>query len=287
VHYPPDPVALRLVALAVAVLDDLDLEPYSEGVVLRDGPPLEITWGEVRRAVGDADPDSGLARKRLRRHLRGRRIAAGADADVLAANARPVGLPVDHPMHPGPGWVCETVLGGVLELGLGFVGVGGDPDEVVLIPPECLAAAEVDSSSWWPPARRYLERMGAIAAERVVRDPAGLLRPIGDCDALTLLGSRTLRMALAWLDRTGLRAVAVPMRRRGWVDLSRIDPAFAPAAAAATDDEERGFARPLLVTADEVTVVARGGEPARLVLQDPAPPEPALPDVRWRGFELS
>ena len=43
-----------------------------------------------------------------------------------------------------------------------------------------------------------------------------------------------------------------PTRSRGWVDPRRADPAFVAAAWAATDVEERGSARPLLVTAEEV-----------------------------------
>jgi hypothetical protein len=43
------------------------------------------------------------------------------------------------------------------------------------------------------------------------------------------------------------------MRRRGWFDLSRIDPAFALAAAARRRRGTR-FSRPLLLTADEVTL---------------------------------
>jgi hypothetical protein len=59
------------------------------------------------------------------------------------------------------------------------------------------------------------------------------------------------------------------MRRRGWLDLGRIDPAFAAAAAAATEAAERGFDRPLLVTADEVVMAPAGGEPGLIELRDP------------------
>ena len=57
----PDPTALRRTALAVSVLDDVDLEPYGEGIVLRAGPPVEVTWRELRRVVAGADPKSDLA----------------------------------------------------------------------------------------------------------------------------------------------------------------------------------------------------------------------------------
>ena len=113
---------------------------------------------------------------------------------------------------------------------------------------------------------------GALAAERVRRDPRGQLRPYGGCDAVTLLGARSLRAALAQ-DGGGLGAAVVPMRRRGWTRLALIDPAFGPAAAAATQAVDRGFARPLLVTADELALVPEGGR-SEIVLRDPAVSDP-------------
>jgi hypothetical protein len=62
------------------------------------------------------------------------------------------------------------------------------------------------------------------------------------------------------------------MRRRGWLNLGRIDPAFAAAAAAATPPAERGFDRPVLVTRDEVVMAPAGGRPAEIVLRDPVAP---------------
>jgi hypothetical protein len=67
--------------------------------------------------------------------------------------------------------------------------------------------------------------------------------------------------------------MAAPVRTRGWLDLSRIDPAFAQTAAALADDESRGFPRPLLLTYDEVSMVSEGGRPAEIVLRDPATDE--------------
>jgi hypothetical protein len=124
--------------------------------------------------------------------------------------------------------------------------------------------------------------MGAIAVERLKMDSSGVLRPIGDCDVVTLLGSRVLRAYLTAGEAGGLRGAAVPMRRRGWFDLSRIDPAFALAAAGAVDEEERGFSRPLLLTADEVALAPAGGRPAEIVLRDPAVAAVAERAVRWR-----
>jgi hypothetical protein len=276
----PDSLELRRLALAVSVLDDVDIVPLDDGVLLTGDVPVEVSWLELRRALAGADPDDDLGRVRVRAWLRGRRIAADVHVDHLREQARPVGLPVDHPLHPGLDWVRHRVLGDALDLGFGFVGVGSDPDEVVVIPQGALDAAGVDPSPWWPVARDYLERMGAVAAQRLAAHPT--LRPIGDCDVVTLLGSRTLRAALCAHDGTGLRAAAVPMLRRGWLDLTRIDPAFTAAAAAATSPHERGFSRPLLVTADEVALAPEGGRPAEIVLRDPAAESPHLRPVLYR-----
>ena len=276
----PDSVELRRIALAVSVLDDIDIVPLDDGVMLAGTEPVEVSWLELRRAVAGADADSELARARVRAWLHGRRIAVDRDLEELRQLARPVGLPVDHPLHPGLDWVRHRVLGDALDLGFGFVGVGNDPDMVIIVPQGALDAAGVDPAPWWPVARDYLERMGAIAAERLADSPT--LRPIGDCDVLTLLGSQTLRTALCSKDGTGMRAAAVPMRTRGWLDLSRIDPAYTAAAAAATDELDRGFPRPLLLTEDEVTMAPEGGRPAEIVLRDKAADAPDLRPVLFR-----
>lgn len=278
--HAPDSLDLRRLALAVSVLDDVDIVPLDDGVILAGDNPVEVSWLELRRALAGADPADDLGRARVRDWLLGRRIAADVHPDHLREVARPVGLPVDHPLHPGLEWVRHRVLGDTLDLGFGFVGVGPDPDEVVVIPQGALDAAGVDPAPWWPVARDYLERMGALAASRVAGGP--VLKPIGDCDVVTLLGSRALRAALCADDGTGLRAAAVPMRRRGWLDLSRIDPAFTAAAAAATSPQERGFTRPLLLTVDEVTLAPEGGRPAEIVLRDPAVETPHLRSVLFR-----
>lgn len=278
--HAPDSVELRRLALAVSVLDDVDIVPTDDGVLLTGDAVVEVSWLELRRALAGADPESDLGRARVSGWLRGRRIAADTHPDHLRGLARPVGLPVDHPLHPGLDWVRHRVLGDVLDLGFGFVGVGDDPDEVVIVPQGALDAAGIDPLPWWPVARDYLERMGAVAAQRLA--DTSLLRPIGDCDVVTLLGSRALRGALCALDGTGMRAAAAPMRRRGWLDLTRIDPAFTTAAAAATAPDERGFSRPLLLTADEVTMAPDGGRPAEIVLRDKAVEMPHLRPMLFR-----
>jgi hypothetical protein len=105
---------------------------------------------------------------------------------------------------------------------------------------------------------------------------------MGDSDVATLLGSASFRAGLVADEPAGMRAAAVPTRNRGWLDLSRIDPAFARAAASLADPVERGFERPLLVTAEEVALARDGGDPVLQALRDVAAPDPVLPPVRFR-----
>ena len=270
----PSLTELRRMALAVSVLHDVDVEPAPLGVTLTGEPPVWVSWGECREALVDDDPESSAGRVRLAAWVLARRWAADAGPQALRAGLRPVGLPVDHALHPGPSWVCEQVMGGVLDLGLGAVGLDPqDRDRVVLLPPPAVEAAGLDPATTWTAVRARLEELGALAAEHVRLDPKGQLRPFGDADAVTLLGARSLREALA-RDHGGLVAAAVPMRRLGWTRLALIDPAFALAAAAASLAADRGFPRPLLLTVDEVTMVPEGGNPQRLVLRDAAAEAP-------------
>lgn len=274
----PSPTELRRGVLAVSVLHDLDIEPAPLGVVLTGEPSVWVSWGECRRALAGDDPETPAGRERLARWLLARRWAADVPLADLRERLRPVGLPVDHLLHPGLDWVRRRVLGDALDLGLGAVDLDpADPDHVVLLPQPLLDALGLDAEVAWLDAEVYLERMGVIAAERLALDPKRLLRPIGDCDVVTLMGASTLRKAIA-ADSGGLGAVVVPMRRRGWANLTLIDPAFGPAAASATPAEDRGFARPLLLTEEELSLAAEGGRPERLPLLDPAGDEPWLRD---------
>jgi hypothetical protein len=268
-------MALKRCALAVSVLLDLDVEPADNGLRVVGVPPVLVSWKECRRALAGADPETDLGRRLLARWLLRRRWLADHTYDDLAERARPIGLPLDHVLHPGLDWVRSRVMGDALDLGLGFLGIQpGQPDRVTLMPQPAIDAAGLAdvAGAWWLRASNYLERMGTVAAERFLRDRTAVLRPMGDCDVVTLLGSSVFRGALAGSESGGMRPVVVPMRTRGWVDLRRIDPAFAPAAAAATASVDRGFARPLLVTADEVTMVRAGGA-ATIAVSDPAPQE--------------
>jgi hypothetical protein len=278
----PSVTELRRGVLAVSVLHDLDIEPAEFGVVLPGVPTVWVPWSECLRALAGHDPES-TGRHRLADWLLARRWAASLSPDALLERLRPVGLPVDHLLHPGLDWVRERVLGDALDLGLGAVDLDpADPDRVVLLPATVLDAAGLDQEAVWVQARLLLDSLGAMAAERVRRDRRGQLRPLGDCDVPTLLGSRALRAALA-ADAGGLGAAVVPMRTRGWTKLALIDAAFGPAAARATSPEQRGFDRPLLITADELTLVAEGGRSELLALRDPALGDPPwLKDVLYR-----
>jgi hypothetical protein len=278
----PTSTELRRGVLAVSVLHDVDLEPSDEGVTLTGAPRVHVPWSECRRALAGHDPESEAGRTRLTGWLQARRWAADAGPQALELALRPVGLPVEHVLHPGLDWVRERVLGDALDLGLGAVGLDpADAERVVLLPATVLDAAGLDADVVWQAERARLEELGALAAERLKTDGRGQLRPYGDCDVVTLLGARALRAALAEA-HGGMGAAVVPMRRRGWTRLALIDPAFGPAAAAATAPEDRGFPRPLLVTADELTLASEGGRPEEIVLRDPSADEPWVRDVLYR-----
>jgi len=263
-------LVLRRCALAVSVLHDVDLRLGLTGIRLPGTPVVQVGWAEARRALATADPEGHEAYRRLHGWLTARRWIADSAPEKLTRTARPVALPPDAPVHPGADWAHRRVLGDALDVGLGFVGLDpARPDDVVIVPAGALQAAGVDTVRLWTAADAYLETMGRIAAARYDRDPTAPLRPLGDCDVLTLLAAQTFRAALV-ATTGGMRTVAVPMRTRGWLDLSRIDPAFALAAAAATEPDQRGFDRPVLLTRDEVTAARTGGRPAAAALADPA-----------------
>lgn len=261
--------ALRRCALAVSVLYDIDLVPHADGVTLpRAGL---VTWAAIARAVATVDVNSEQARERLGEWIWVREQVAGTPIPVLEASARVVGMPVDDSLHPGADWVREHVPGGALELGLGLVGLDPQsPETVVPVAESVLLDAGLYGDSWWPAARERLDRMGELAAQRRQRDDAAPIRPMGDADVVTLLGTRALRARLAAEQPDGLATVVVPLRDRGWAPATRMDPAFGPAVAAIADDVDRGFARPLLVTAEELALVRERGTAVQQVLRDSA-----------------
>jgi|GEM_PF-460558 len=273
-------VALRQLVFAVSVLQDLDLVPVDDGVLLTSG--RMIAWDCLELALDGHDLGAPSSRTVLSTWLRAVQDISWRSPGDLASRARPVGLPRGHHLHPGRTWTQSTVPGQVLDLGVGLLGIATDPDEVVVLGAGLLEACGHDSASWWPSCLGYLEQMGQLAASRHTLHPDRPLHPMGDCDVVTLLGSATLRRCLAGTDSAGMRAAAVPTRRRGWLDLSRIDPAFALVAASLADSAERGFDRPLLITAEEVVLARAGGDPVLQALRDAAAPDPVLPAVRYR-----
>jgi hypothetical protein len=286
---------MRRDALAVSVLRDLDLTATESGVVLDGVPAVEVGWDECERALDGARPDTELGRYRLAIRLLGRRrladlvpTAEGAGGLVdlaesgLLERMRPLGFPVGHPRHPGPGWTVTRVLGDAVDVGLAIRGLDpARPDEVLPVSPDLLQAASLDDTGCWTAARGYLDAMASVAAQRWRRAPTQPLRPVGDCDVVTLLASPVLRSALA-ASQGGMCACVVPMRTRGWTDLRRVDPAFAVTAVAATTDEQRGFDRPLLITADEVGLAAVGGRPNEIALRDAEADPPWLARTSYR-----
>jgi hypothetical protein len=278
----PEAPELRRCALAVAVLHDLDVLPAIDGIVLPGTPMVEVSWTECRRALGGVEPESDDGRYRLARWLLVRRWLADRPLGDLVERARPYGACVESPLHPGLDWVRRRVHGDSLDLGLGFVGLDPrDPDRVVPVPQLLLDSAGVDADDWWPTAVVYLEQMGRMAAERIDRRPEAPLRPMGDCDVVTLLGSMTLRTAMVDGIADGMRTVAVPMRSRGWLDLHRVDPAFSAAAARLTAPDERGFSRPLLITREEVALAPEGGDVVKPGIEDRIAPVIDLRDVLY------
>lgn len=256
-HRPGPAPRLRALLLAVQVLGDVDLEIADRWLLLPGGH--RIAWRHVRAEARGLSAGSERDRRRLAAWLESVQQLAAMPADLRVEHLRPVGLPVGHVLHPGGQWARETVLGGALDLGIGVLGLRpARPDVVEVVTPTAWAALRVDPTPHWPRCGAVLEEMGLLAGRRWALSSDGQLRPMGDCDVLTLLGAVSLRRRLAGTDG-GMRAVLAPMRRRGWTRLSRLDPAFGPAAAMATDPVDRGFLRPLLVTADEVVLAGDGG----------------------------
>jgi hypothetical protein len=296
-------VALRRCLLAVTVLHDLDLDWDDAAIGGGDGFPLlrvggpdpvDVPPARLREVLAGCDLEAPATVERLARWLLLRHRLTGVSTALLVDAVRIVGFPVGHVRHPGPDWVRTTVPGGVLTLGLGLLpevvpgvipdalrqadsgrlGGSGTASAVTAAPPVPLPAGlledlGLDPATLWPDATARLEELGSLAASRRRRRPRDPLRPLAEADVVTLLGSRRFRFALADESRTGLAALVVPMLTRGWVSDSSLDSAFGPAAAIATEPDQRGFPRPLLVTEYEVVQVPEGGHPLRYLGQSP------------------
>jgi hypothetical protein len=254
-----DETALRRCVLAVSVLHDLDLAPADDGVRVPDENGVLVTWAMIAQVAGaELEAAEPAARHRVATLLRLHRMVSELADEATACfreALRLVALPPGHIDHLGPDWVIQRLPGGALDLGFGVYGLLDEPDRCVPLPPSVAERVGVQGRESWAAMREYTERMGALAAARLARDGReGVIRPVGGCDVLSLMASRTLRKHLAEGDGTGMRAVASPTRQRAWYDLRHMDPGFVQAAWQLTDEQDRGLAIPLLVTADEVAV---------------------------------
>jgi len=265
------PVELRQGVLSVSVWGGVDLHPENGGVRVADRsgvcgrPGRLLSWAELSAVCGHRSPQSPAGRRRLGILLRlEARLAGLTDPGAwLRDHAVLLALPPGHVDHLGPRWSHWRLGGDALWLGLGIH--LADEETAVPVPPGVLDAHEVAWQDCWPTAAAWVEQRAAVAAELVAgsRRDAGALRSVGGCDVLSLLIGAPLRETLARADGTGMRAVALPDRRRGWFDLTRVDPAYVALAWQLTDAPFRGLPRPVLVTRDVVALPAVGGDLGR------------------------
>lgn len=251
--------SLRQCVLMVSVLHGIDVTPRDDGVSLPPSPSvassgeLFVPWSTIESVVRDfSDVTDVDARRHLAHWLTTARGLGDLSEQEFLTHVTVMGMPHNAAQHPGPAWTHTEVLGGALHLGLGLRLLGHLSDETAALTPELMTAIGHDSARAWHAGWTYLNTMGQLAADRHDRDPVGVLRPMGDCDVVSLLGSPHFRACLAQFHNVGMRAVAVPMRTRGWVDPNHLDSAFVQGAAAATDTPQRGFTNAMLVTADGV-----------------------------------
>ena len=265
--------------LEVSVRHDLDVGLRADGVELTGPPAVLVPWPQLADVVR-GDPAGAVDRLHaalvLAPALVGTTVPTGAQT-MDGAHGEPLeplhpldvvacALPPGHALHPGPAWVRLRVPGrsargrrrGPWPPRGGCPPAPPVPGATLLV--GCRIGGEPSAPApSWPPLAQRLERAGAVAAGRLTpRTGAGVLRPVDGHDALTLLASRAARAAIAALDGTGLRALAVPSRRRAWFDDRHLDQAFVAAAWLLTPVAERGLPAPVLVTRDEVGAPAAG-----------------------------
>jgi hypothetical protein len=252
---------LRRMALAVAVLYDVDLLPRDSGLLLTGAADLQVEWPVIATVVEEAQRPGQRVSERAEMAALARWLIARREL-ALGAKLCVRGIPVQHTDHPGLRWIREVIAGDALSLGFGY-----GPQSLPL-PAGVLEHTGRDAAATWSQARLELEELGTLAALRDKRRSQEAIRPLGGADVVTLLGARALRRELAAGEGDGLAALIVPLRTRGWRARSISDPAYGPALAAAMPAEDRGFERPLLVTADEISEVRGGGDPMRLIRDD-------------------
>lgn len=245
-HMEEHPALLRLVR-AVAVLDGVDAEPTADGVPTVGGAdPGIIGWAEIADLLGADDPLDRAPRLRLAvlllLHRQLATLGSGA-AEALHDAARPLALPVGHPLHPGHDWAREPVPGGVLELGVGVAGLVPGQDVLPLPGPVAVAAGlRGDDEADWRRIRALGDGVGehALARLRATEDHGAVLIGSGGIDALTLLALPAARDQVAG-------PVAVPARDRAWLGARATDESFLRAVWVLTGVARRGVAEPLAV----------------------------------------
>jgi hypothetical protein len=245
-HMEEHSALLRLVR-AVTVLDGVDAEPSEAGVrATRTHGTRTISWSHVAAILGTADPLDRAPRLRLAVTLVLSCAVAelgSAAAEALRDAARPLALPVGHPLHPGPGWVRERVPGDVLDLGTGVTGLAGVHDVLPL--PAALAADKgYDEVAEWPRVRALGAEWGDVALARLFgpADSPPVLTGAGGVDALTVIALRRTRERL-----TG--PVAVPARDQAWLGMGRraCDESYLHSVWLLTAAARRGVLEPLAV----------------------------------------
>ncbi len=279
---------VRREVLAAMLLDDgmlADVELDDGGVTARVSSTwVYMDWAELTRAAdpGLHDQPGPSLRRRIARWMRLRitlvewttTYGEGFN-DYVVSKIRPRAMPADHSLHPGSSWLVSRPLGDSTHYGLALRGFNDDgvtdSDSAGLLPVKLLEYANVPTDSAIARASQYVDDMAELAVDRHRRDPSAVMRSLGDADVPTLLTSPLYRRTL--LDGQGMRSAAVPCRHRGWLDLGRLDPAFAVSAAELTEPDERGYTRPILITADEITMVKPGGNIIGQSLDDPVRPD--------------
>ena len=220
-----------------------ELEVLDDGVHLEtDSCDLYLTWEECALAA-DLDDDeeaTQATRRRLTRWIRLRLLLSAWQVErqddytrFVISLIRPRALPIDHSLHPGRAWIVRPVLGGSTHTGLALRGFTDDaePDSdfAGLLPVALLDFAGIPRQAAIERADQYVHDMAQLAVDRHRHDPIASLRSLGDADVPTLLSNSLYRSTI--LDGQGMRSAAIPTRHRGWLDLGRLDPAFAISAA--------------------------------------------------------
>ena len=168
----PDSLELRRLALAVSVLDDVDIVPLDDGVLLTGDTPVEVElaascaarWPAPTRPTTSAGP--------------------GSAPGCAAAGSPPTCTPSTCASSPARSACPSTTRCTRASTGCG-TGSSATPSTSASAssasaptrtrssscPQGALDAAGVDPAPWWPVVRDYLERMGAVAAERLGDQP--------------------------------------------------------------------------------------------------------------------